>query len=333
MGMQQSNLSRFLQSGDVTPAIAAKLEAALDIPAHMWLGLQAQYEADKTAIAARDEKEREAINEEKMLAGILNLSELYARLKLRPEQFVQKKIKAIDELLGFPLLGIGNQTFVQHGFFKKNEKQNVDEKNEATWMTLAYIESRNNKPSGVYTHGNALKAAEEISMFTHAGEITEDKIKGILSQNGISYSVVSKLDKTPIDAASMMVDDYPAIVTTHRYNDMSRLIFNVLHELGHIHKHMSTQDEQKEVFVASDYSRESKEEREANEFAEDMLIPKSVWKKIMASETKGIADKNIIEVLKRKAEEYSLDFEVVLWRYKHESRRYNLYGAKAKNIT
>ena len=69
---------------------------------------------------------------------------------------------------------------------------------------------------------------------------------------------------------------YPSIITTHRHNDMSRLIFNVLHELGHIQMHMSvSKDNLCAVFVSSehDYSRDNKEEREANEFAENMLIP------------------------------------------------------------
>lgn len=48
----------------------------------------------------------------------------------------------------------------------------------------------------------------------------------------ISYQVVAKLEKTPIDAVAIQMSDYPAIVVSHRYNDMSKLIFNVLYELG-----------------------------------------------------------------------------------------------------
>ena len=58
MDMQTSNLSRFLKGENISPAIAAKLEVALDIPAEFWLNLQAQYEMDVKNIALRDEKER-----------------------------------------------------------------------------------------------------------------------------------------------------------------------------------------------------------------------------------------------------------------------------------
>ena len=72
MNMQPSNMSRFLKGENITSAIAAKLEVALDIPAEFWLNLQAQYEVDTKNIAIRDEKEREAFNVERMLSNIVN---------------------------------------------------------------------------------------------------------------------------------------------------------------------------------------------------------------------------------------------------------------------
>ena len=117
---------------------------------------------------------------------------------------------------------------------------------------------------------------------------------------------------------------------------MSRLIFNILHELGHIQKHMSFEDEnQCSVFVSSenDYSRDNKEEREANEFAEDMLIPKETWKKMMSTGTKNLSNQYILRTLKQLSSEYSLDFNIVAWRYKYESSRYNLYGIKSQPIS
>ena len=128
---------------------------------------------------------------------------------------------------------------------------------------------------------------------------------------------------------------YPSIITTHRHNDMSRLIFNVLHELGHIQMHMSvSKDNLCAVFVSSehDYSRDNKEEREANEFAENMLIPKETWKKLMSTGASSLSNRCILKILKQLSVEYSLDFNIVAWRYKYESSRYNLYGIKSQPI-
>lgn len=332
MDMKTSNLSRFLKGENITPAIAAKLEVALNIPAEFWLNLQAQYEMDSKNIALRNEKERAAINTEKMLSNIINLPELYKRLCINPSLFIQHKLNKLEEWLGFPLLEIGSQPFAQQSCFKKNEKYEIDERNEITWLTLAYIEARKNKPSLIFQRENAMIAGKRIAEAAHTGNITECMIKEILHNNGIAYCVIPKLEKTPIDAASMRVDGYPAIITTHRYNDMSRLIFNVLHELGHILKHMN--QGQNAVFVSSEYaySRDNKEEKEANEFAEDMLIPRETWNKMMASGAKSLSRQSILRELKQLSQKYSLDCNIVVWRYKYEFNQYNLYGAKSQPI-
>ena len=335
MDMQTSNLSRFLKGENITPAIAAKLEVALDIPTEFWLNLQAQYEVDIKNIALRDEKEREAFNIERMLTNIINLPELYRRLCINSSLFIQDKLDKLEELMGFPVLNLSTQPFILQRCFKKNEKHETDERNETTWLTLAYIKSRDIKPEKQYIDGNARKAAEEISKSAHLGGITENDIQLVLNKYGIAYSVIPKLEKTPIDAASLQMSGYPSIITTHRYNDMSRLIFNILHELGHIQKHMSFEnDNQCSVFVSSenDYSRDNKEEREANEFAEDMLIPKETWKRMMSTGTKNLSNQYILRTLKQLSSEYSLDFNIVAWRYKYESSRYNLYGIKSQPI-
>ncbi len=336
MDMQTSNLSRFLKGENITPSIAAKLEVALDIPAEFWLNLQAQYEVDIKNIAIRDEKEREAFNIERMLTNIINLPELYRRLCINSSLFIQDKLDKLEELMGFHVLNLSTQPFILQRCFKKNEKHETDERNETTWLTLAYIKSRNIKPEKQYINGNAQKAAEEISKSAHLGGITENDIQLVLNKYGIAYSVIPKLEKTPIDAASLQMSGYPSIITTHRYNDMSRLIFNILHELGHIQKHMSFENgNQCNVFVSSenDYSRDNKEEREANEFAEDMLIPKETWKKMMSTGAKNLSNQYILKKLKQLSSEYSLDFNIVAWRYKYESSRYNLYGIKSQPIS
>ena len=335
MDMQTSNLSRFLKGENITPAIAAKLEVALDIPTEFWLNLQAQYEVDIKNIALRDEKEREAFNIERMLTNIINLPELYRRLCINSSLFIQDKLDKLEELMGFHVLNLSTQPFILQRCFKKNEKHETDERNETTWLTLAYIKSRSIKPDKQYINGNAQKAAEEISKSAHLGGITENDIQLVLNKYGIAYSVIPKLEKTPIDAASLQMSGYPSIITTHRYNDMSRLIFNILHELGHIQKHMSFENgNQCNVFVSSenDYSRDNKEEREANEFAEDMLIPKETWKKMMSTGAKNLSNQYILKKLKQLSSEYSLDFNIVAWRYKYESSRYNLYGIKSQPI-
>ena len=69
MGMQKPNVTRLLKGENITPSIAAKLEAALDIPADMWMKLQLQYDKDTKAIERRDNLEQEAIATEMLLSS------------------------------------------------------------------------------------------------------------------------------------------------------------------------------------------------------------------------------------------------------------------------
>lgn len=334
MGMLAPNVTRLLKGENITLSIAAKLESALGIPADFWMRLQTQYDKDVKTIADRTEAENSAIVTENMLSSTLNLPEIYKRLQISAVLYVQEKLSKLEEFLGFNPLEIRNQEFAQqmNYNYKKSDKSLVDEKNQTTWLTLAYIESRKNPPAYEFRQGNAKIAAEEIAAKAHNGGLKEAEIKEILSQRGISYSTVEKLERTPIDAASIKVEDHPAIITTHRYNDMSRLIFNILHELGHIELHMH--QDSTEVYVSGDtYSTNSPKEREANEFAQNMLISPKIWNIMMRSGyIQCIRFGNIVERLKTLSKEHNLDFNLVVWRWKYESQIYQLKGIKSTPI-
>lgn len=330
MGMQAPNVTRLLKGENITTSIAQKLEDALGIPADFWMRLQTQYDRDVKDIAVRDENEKAAIVAENMLSSTLNLAELYKRLKISAALYVQEKLQKLEEFLGFKPLEIRNQEFAQKLSYnyKKSDKSDVDEKNQTTWLTLAYIESRVNSPKSQFAQGNAQLAAHDIAVRAHSGVLREAEIHDILSKHGIAYSVVPKLDKTPIDAASMKVGEHPAIITTHRFNDMSRLVFNVLHELGHIEKHMY--GENNEIFVSGDsYSIDSPVEREANLFAQNMLISQKLWDSMMNSgPINGLRFGNIVDRLRQLSAENNLDFNIVVWRWKYESHNYQLKGTR-----
>lgn len=330
MGMQAPNVTRLLKGENITASIAQKLEDALGIPADFWMRLQTQYDRDVKDIAVRDENEKAAIVAENMLSSTLNLAELYKRLKISAVLYVQEKLLKLEEFLGFKPLEIRNQEFAQrlNYNYKKSDKSDVDERNQTTWLTLAYIASRSSAPKVQFSQGNAQVAAHDIAVRAHTGKLRESEIHDILNKYGIAYSVIPKLEKTPIDAASMKVGEHPAIITTHRFNDMSRLVFNVLHELGHIEKHMYCDNS--EVFVSGDsYSMDLPKEREANLFAQNMLISQKLWDSMMSSgPIHGLRFGNIVDQLRVLSEENNLDFNIVVWRWKYESHNYQLKGTR-----
>ena len=331
LGIKPSNLSRlFKDKAAITVALANKLEAALGIDASFWLSMQATYSKDAEAIAQRESQDKEAMEVEKMLSSAVNLKELYSRLKIRASLFVHEKLGRLREIYGIDPLRI--PTLQMASAYKRSDNHETDDKNLKTWSLLALASAKVNAPRCIYTEGNARKAATEIALKANTGKITEEDIKRTLNGNGISYSVVPKLDKTPVDAYSSWWCDYPAIVTTHRYNDMDRLVFNVLHELGHIELHLSKNTNS--VFIAEDgqYSHNGPQEEEANAFAENMIVSEATWKEITKTNSTGIGANDIVRYLKGEAKKRGLCFGLLMWRYKFETRRYALCGAKSTTI-
>lgn len=327
--MQPSHLSEIVKGKrNITQSVAEKFEAALGIKAEFWLRMQKTYELDCIDISKRDEKEQTCATKEAALSGLCNIKVLYKALAIGTDGFAYKRMEALRGILGQPPLEYASS--LPRGAFKRSDRLNVDEKNLTTWLMLAVLAIRNNKPSGEYKYGNAEVAAAEISQLANCGTLTEAGIKSVLNEQGISYNVVKKLDKVPVDAYSTNAEGYPAIVVTHRYDDMARLVFNVLHELGHIHLHNK---EKGDVFwtIGEDYSVNDPKEKEANAFAQDALISKRDWRAIMGSAVKGISPSAIIRHLKKQSKERQLNFNIVSWRYMFETKTYAL-GIKAQKI-
>lgn len=334
MGMKASNVSRmFKERPAVTVALAERIEHALGIEASFWLTMQDNYNKDTKAIAERDEKEQAAINTENMLSAVVNMKELYSRLRIDMRLFIQDKLAQLGERLGASPTMIPALANFQRGEYKRSDRLDVDEKNLLTWATLALISAKEHRPSGRFEKGNARKAAAEIARAAHGGGITEGAISRILDSDGISYSVVEKLPKTPVDGYSTWADGYPAIVTTHRKNDMSCLVFNIMHELGHIELHMDGNTGTSYIAEDGVYSCDDTKEREANTFAEDMLIDRDTWRRMMrGASVNGLMYANIARELQKLSSLNRLDFGIVSWRYRHESKKYAIKGIKAVPI-
>lgn len=74
-------------------------------------------------------------------------------------------------------------------------------------------------------------------------------------------------------------------------------------------------------------------EREANTFAQNMLISQNLWKSMMESGTvKGVRFENIVDILRQQARINHLDFNIVVWRWKYESHHYQIKGLPSNPI-
>lgn len=113
----------------------------------------------------------------------------------------------------------------------------------------------------------------------------EGPIKAIheLSKVGVRTVVVPKYDGTYLDgAAFLLADDQPVIALTLRYDRLDNFWFTLLHELAHVRCHLSPGKPW--ILDNLDNVVLDTMEQEANELAQNSLIPPELWTGIFADE-------------------------------------------------
>lgn len=330
IGMPAPNLSELIKGKrNITEAIAIKLEEALGIPFQNWMNLQNRYHYVVKCREELDATESKALAEEQSLRSRLNITALYKYFDINSQR-VSDRLEALKEKLAIDLNRLQSLEVNTDGYFKRSENLKVEEINMRTWLLLACSEATKSEIAEEYTPEKGMEAAVQIARMANGKVLTPLTIKEILNRNGIIYIQVPKLEAAPIDAYSMMTSTHPAIVVTYRHNDLDKLVFDVLHEIGHIEFHIS--NGKSFISVENDYSSQSKEEKEADKFANDILIPSDKWNMIMSAKPNSLSPHVIVHTIAKEAEKVGISASIAVARYKHETHCYNIRGYRPPKI-
>ena len=134
---------------------------------------------------------------------------------------------------------------------------------------------------------------------------------------------VEHLPRTHLDGAALqLADGTPVIGLTLRYDRLDNFWFCLLHELAHIGRHMDGKCD--EAFI-DDLSlrdvegvRRDPKEDEADEWAEQALIPEDVW------QTSRVKDQPSPLAVMELAQRLSIHPAIVAGRVRHETRNFRL---------
>jgi HTH-type transcriptional regulator/antitoxin HigA len=328
---QATHLNEFIHGKrNLTEPLAHKLEQALGIPFKFWMSMQSEYAYDCIQIKNRELEEQEAIKYEHSCMETFNLALVYKVCNIKAIS-AKERTKLLKEIVPFDPLSAKDKRSKVSGFYKRSNKVQIDEKNMMAWLIINWIITSKLEPIGRYEPGNGYLAAKDLAKQANTQSITIDTIKECLNGYGIQYAEVPKIDKAPVDAYSSFIKENPVISVTYRYNDMDKLVFDILHELGHIEKHLM---ESKMEFISVDsmeYSSDPKE-REANEFAQEALIPKEVWNRMLKVGSKSLSPYKIVAIIAAEAERYGISPSIAISRYKHVTNMYRLSAYKSPKI-
>ncbi|TCO10850.1 HigA family addiction module antitoxin [Natronoflexus pectinivorans] len=318
IGVKASFLNEIIKGNrPITADIAILLEEALEIPADYWMKFQSQFEIDKARVKEKNInriKNREIWKVIKEYVPV-NYFKKLGYLK----DSLEKDIPAIKAIYNVSSVDDLVTTFAGHklSFYRKSEKLQVDEKNMLAWSSLAMYEAKQQSVSA-FNPENINQLCQKLNTIFFENDNTIEKVKSTLNQFGIKLVQIEKLDKTPVDGFSFWSENNPAIALTLRHKRIDNFAFTLMHEIAHIYLHITTNKEKSFLDLTLKNSKDVFES-EADQFAQERLIPEDCWKNIKSNKLPPNDDK-LLEV----SHNYQIHPAILLGRISYEMNHYAL---------
>ena len=153
----------------------------------------------------------------------------------------------------------------------------MDEYALLAWHVAVLKKARQIKFKSVYVKGSLtderLKELARLSRFEQGPRLAQE----FLADIGIALVFETHFNKTYLDGAAMFDGDRPVVALTLRHDRLDNFWFALMHELVHVKEHLGPD----RSFIADNLEdkihQQSKEEREADEGAREILIPHAEW--------------------------------------------------------
>ncbi len=257
----------------LTDEAAARLQNVLGASVGFWLMREAQY---RERLAVQDAEQRQAAMvpwlerfpvKDMMEIGVL------------PKQRVDAKSKPrlVGELLSFFGVASPDQWASQYGrmelAFRRSREDQADIGAITAWLRMG--ERQAEKLDGpAYDEGRFRTALTEIRGLTclHP-QAFEPQMKSLLHESGVAFVMVPALPRSHVSGVARWLNAHRPLIQLSLYGKQNdRFWFSFFHEAAHIVLH----NKQKKSVFLDDPSKEgssSAEEKEANAWARDLLIP------------------------------------------------------------
>ena len=198
-----------------------------------------------------------------------------------------------EELVG-PFVKVINHKKAEAILYRKSEhirsKHEMDRFALIAWQARILNLADENPLEVKYKPGTVDKAFMQDLVKLSWQENGPEVAKSFLNRHGIHLIIESHLKKTYLDGAAMCLSDgTPVIALTLRHDRLDNFWFTLMHELAHIHYHF---DGECDVwFDDTEYRNPvDQAEKEADDLAEEVLIPNDIWKKSEVSVTNSASD-------------------------------------------
>lgn len=256
---------------EITAETAIQLERALGVPAHVWLGLEAEYRHTK----ARQEEDKRLARQAPLLKQFPYA--VMARLGWVPRG--RTGAEKVSHLLNF--FGVSSLEGVAHAeavAYRLSKTHRADPEALAAWLRKGEIEARRIETRPFESTQLRGLLAELRTMTALPSRQLLPRLTVSLARCGVAFVLLPHLPKTHAHGATKWLTPEKALViatTRERWSDI--FWFSVFHEMGHLLLHG-----RRATFVEWERGRTDGQEEEANQFAAEQLIPRAHYDKFRA---------------------------------------------------
>ena len=244
---------------EITPETAIQLERVLGVPAHIWLGLEAEYQHTKARL-----EDRKRLDAETNLPIVKLLYRPLARLGWLPK--TRNRTKQVEHLLDF--FGIGSLhkvSVAEPAAYRLSHTRRAQPEALAAWLRKGELEARNIETEPFNEKGLRDVLPDLRRLTTKPPEMFESYVKEALAKCGVALVLLSHLPKTYAHGATRWLSSEKALVQLSLRGKWADIFwFSLFHELGHVLLHGRRQ-----VYIAG--GEQDEYEREADRFASDQL--------------------------------------------------------------
>lgn len=231
------------------------------------------------------------------------------------------------ELVGALIHKAGGPEVAAAVLYRKSDHGRANAKTDPyglkAWCWKVLAEASGHRPSTPYHRGTVtlefLRQLAQLSWLEDGPRLAKE----FLAKHGIPLVTVPHLPKTYLDGAALTLSDgTPVIGLTLRYDRLDNFWFCLLHELAHVGRHMDVDGDT--AFVDDltlrdvEGAREDPKEIQADEWAEDALIPRAIW------ETSAVRQQATPMSVINLANALQIHPAIVAGRIRHEQRNYRL---------
>jgi HTH-type transcriptional regulator/antitoxin HigA len=252
----------------ITPDTAIQLEKVVGVPAHVWMGLEAEY---RLALARRHQQEElNRLRQESHLVKRFRYADL---VKLG---IVSKRTKPTEKVMEIQrFFGVASLTTVlklrrYQAAFRAGKPGRSPEA-VASWLRIGELQAQGLRcaPFEKRRITRSLERIRAMTLMTPEG--FQEELQQLMADSGVALVLCPHLPGTYANGATFWFSRYKAVVMmTLRYKWADVFWFSLFHELGHILLH-----NRQAVILEGDNAdpRKKVQEQEADKFAADTLIP------------------------------------------------------------